>query len=301
MKYETIDDMWWGCLCRSLKGARVKTRGMNCREITGYTATLNDVHQNFLLNPRRRLSVKYASAELLWYLSGSDSIEMIRAYAPQYKSFAENGVAHGAYGKRWKYPRIEQTQIGAAIELLEKDPTTRQCVVSMWKPNDLMCAISENKKDIPCTLTWQFVLRKKLHMICTMRSNDVWLGFPYDVYVNTTMQKLIASALGVSPGTYTHQVGSMHVYDKNVVAARETTKFQAVNFRKSSLAYLANFSEQAKSAVQAEESARMRNAYDTHGLCDILADAVNLCASEWCAVSPNQIKSLLMRRAACLS
>ena len=48
-----------------------------------------------------------------------------------------------------------------------------------------------------------------------MRSNDAWLGLPYDVFCNTQLLKLIADILGVIPGSYTHNVGSMHFYERN--------------------------------------------------------------------------------------
>jgi hypothetical protein len=54
-----------------------------------------------------------------------------------------------------------------------------------------------------------------------MRSNDVWLGFPYDVFVNTCLQQILANEMQLELGTYTHHVGSLHLYEKNEKAARE--------------------------------------------------------------------------------
>ena len=48
-----------------------------------------------------------------------------------------------------------------------------------------------------------------------MRSNDVWFGLPYDIVYFTFLQKYIAYRLGVRYGTYTHFVGSMHMYLKD--------------------------------------------------------------------------------------
>ena len=48
-----------------------------------------------------------------------------------------------------------------------------------------------------------------------MRSNDVWLGLPYDVFCFTSIQCLISEEIGIPLGWYQHQVGSLHVYDAN--------------------------------------------------------------------------------------
>ena len=45
-----------------------------------------------------------------------------------------------------------------------------------------------------------------------MRSNDAWLGFPYDVFTFTTIQKILANCLGLRAGRYVHLVGSFHIY-----------------------------------------------------------------------------------------
>jgi len=55
----------------------------------------------------------------------------------------------------------------------------------------------------------------KLHLVATMRSNDAWLGLPYDIFCFTTLQRIIAVELGLELGTYVHQAGSEHIYAKN--------------------------------------------------------------------------------------
>ena len=57
-------------------------------------------------------------------------------------------------------------------------------------------------------------------MMTTMRSNDIYLGFPYDVFVFTMIQRYVAGAIDMEVGPYHHHVGSMHLYDTNSEAAR---------------------------------------------------------------------------------
>ena len=80
----------------------------------------------------------------------------------------------------------------------------------------------KESKDINCTVCLQFFIRNnKLHMTTYMRSNDLWMGFPYDVFQFTNMQVLMSMELGVELGTYTHISGSLHLYKRNLVKVDE--------------------------------------------------------------------------------
>ena len=132
---------------------------------------------------------------------------MITKYAPQYKNFAEpSGEVHGAYGKRF-------LQYFDALISQLKIEGNRRCVISLYESSDLM---HPQAKDIPCTLNWQFIVEENmLCMIANMRSNDVWLGMPYDIYVNTLIQRVVASHLGLECGWYQHQVMNIHLYERD--------------------------------------------------------------------------------------
>ena len=207
-----MDDAWFLILHDLLQGKRQDSRNGGTYEEIGFSFRLHQPSMNFVHAPCRKLSPIYAAAELLWYLSGSNVGDMICHYAPQYKRFLDHsGYAYGGYG-----PRIMH-QVGMTIDMLKKTPDTRQAVMSIWKPIDLQIAMSETCKDVPCTLSLQFLLREgRLNLVTTMRSNDAWLGLPYDVFCFTSLQSIIAAELNSKIGTYIHNVGSMHLYDKDV-------------------------------------------------------------------------------------
>lgn len=223
-QFSCIDEMWNHAVVDLLnRGTETGSRVGPVRERLGYAGCLEDIELNLLRNQRRCISPVYACAELLWYLSFSSDVKMIAHYAPQYWKFAEaNGNANGAYGARIGLE--EMNQIERIITCLKNAPHSRQAVVGIWLPQDLACAVHENsKQDLPCTLSWQFIVREgKLHMMCNMRSNDIWLGMPYDIYVNTQIQKLIAGELGLGYGFYYHFVGNLHLYEKHRIPAIES-------------------------------------------------------------------------------
>lgn len=255
---DNIDDLWLEATNSVVnQGMTLQSRVGGCREVIAATLVLTNTQRNFLTNPVRKLSPVYANAELLWYLSGSAKTEMIEAYAPSYGKFAEDGIAHGAYGKRIAGSSAHQfawtaegaahpdeinipfdetrsfgvdipkgNQIDFVIRLLKEKPETRQAIIQMWKDIDLIHAYRGNKKDLPCTLNLQFFLRQgRLTCITTMRSNDLWLGTPYDIYCFSSIHRLIAEEVGCEVGDYVHQVGSLHLYDKNLEKANEAQDF----------------------------------------------------------------------------
>ena len=76
--------------------------------------------------------------------------------------------------------------------------------------------IENPTKDLNCTVCLQLFIRDcKLYMTTYMRSNDLWMGFPYDVFQFTCLQILMAMKLHVGIGTYTHVAGSLHLYERD--------------------------------------------------------------------------------------
>lgn len=85
------------------------------------------------------------------------------------------------------------------------------------------------KLDYPCTVgigfdrggTWN---EDQLNMRVTMRSNDVWLGLPYDLFQFTQLQWTLCNILDLIPGTYTHTAWSMHIYRSDLEATYGVTE-----------------------------------------------------------------------------
>jgi thymidylate synthase len=49
-----------------------------------------------------------------------------------------------------------------------------------------------------------------------MRSNDAYVGLPYDIFLFTSLQELMASELDIEIGTYYHSVNSLHIYHRDI-------------------------------------------------------------------------------------
>jgi len=187
-----------------------------CKELTGVLIELT--------NPRARLSRTETRGkpfsclgELCWYLAKDNDLNFISYYIPNYRKFADDNIIYGGYGPRlFNWNGINQVE--NIIGILKKKPDSRKAVIQIFEAED----ITQEHNDTPCTCTMQFMIRQdKLHMFTSMRSNDVVIGLPHDIFCFTMLQEIIARTLDVELGIYKHFVGSLHIYDDDKDAAQQ--------------------------------------------------------------------------------
>lgn len=188
-------------------GRKVTARGMDTLELLDVELVLLDASSNLIVNNTRHLNYAFMLAEWLWIMTGCALKDAIFPFNRKLlMSVGEHDHTFtGAYGPKW----IEQLPF--ILDALKSDDHSRQAVVNIWRDRPRASA------DTPCTLSWQFLIRDELlHMITTMRSNDVWLGTPYDLFSFTMIQQWLAAQLGVKAGSYAHRVGSFHAYVRDL-------------------------------------------------------------------------------------
>lgn len=180
------------------------TQELLCRKFA-----FKDSRRNILDVPERDLNFRFMVAEWLWMMFGHSDVSSISQYNHVIKEFSDDGVwLTGAYG-----PHIN-AQRHSVLRKLKEDPATRQAVIEIPRPHRFT-------KDEPCTLSLQFLRRDgMLHLIATMRSSDIWLGIPYDVFTFTMLQNCMAGELGIKRGWFALNAGSAHIYERNVAAAQ---------------------------------------------------------------------------------
>jgi thymidylate synthase len=193
------------------EGRRVAPRGMPTRELLGVHLRLQHPRRRLVCAPPTRLlNPAFAAAETVWILSGSDD-PWIYAYNQRLADFADDGVLLGAYGPRLRRWNGSLDQLDRVSRLLEADPDTRRAVIQLYDP-----ARDRNvHRDVPCTLGYRFYLRcGRLEMHTSMRSQDLWLGFGYDIFAATVLHELMAGWVGAKLGDYHLHVDSLHLYDE---------------------------------------------------------------------------------------
>jgi thymidylate synthase len=205
------------CQAVLAEGRSVAPRGMATVEVLGASLCLTDPRRRLVdMPPVRVLNPAFAAAEAVWILSGSDE-PWIYQYNRRLTQYADGGRLMGAYGPRLRYWQGTVDQLDQIRKLLRADPGSRRAVIQLFDPGRDFAGYN----DVPCTLGYRFFLRDGLlHMHTTMRSQDLWLGFGYDIFTATMIQELLAGWLGAGLGEYCHQVDSLHLYAQHVAAAR---------------------------------------------------------------------------------
>jgi thymidylate synthase len=215
----TLDDLLYKVLQKLVKGPFIlnTSRGQTS-EIIGVLLRLKNPLAR-LSRAESRSNLFSALGELLWYLSKENRLDFITHYLSKYDKESEDNITvYGGYGPRFFNFRGSHNQIDNVIRLLKERPSSRRAVIQIFDAED----ISKNHIEIPCTCTLQFFIRnKKLNMITSMRSNDVLIGLPHDIFCFTMIQEIMANSLNCSLGDYFHSVGSLHLYKKDLRKANQ--------------------------------------------------------------------------------
>lgn len=219
-----IDGLWSEALELLLvynHGEMKTPRGLSSLGVGPVAMTLENPRRRILENPIRLAKKHFMAGEFTWIVSGLDDLEMISFYNSQMKKFSDDGKRlWGAYGPRFR------NQLDLVLLKLKQDKDTRQAVLTLWTWNP------PETKDVPCTISFQFRRNKgKLDMITYMRSNDLWLGFPYDVFTFTLIQEVVAFESGIPLGQYHHVVGDLHLYEKNIEEAKVAWKVKQQSYQ----------------------------------------------------------------------
>ena len=195
-------------------GNRSWPRGLETKEVISFHMELRDTHKALAVGVGRKLHAGVAAAEALQLVGGFSDPQAMLKISAHFEKCLDGGVLHAPSG-----PRI-LGQMPLAIARLVEDEETRQAVVSVWDP--LQDLLVEGSRDLPCTTHLQFMIRQgRLDLHTSMRANDAWHGFPYDVFQFTFLQNTVANFLYVRPGTYYHSATSFHLYEPQWAQAEE--------------------------------------------------------------------------------
>ena len=205
----------------------VASRAGDTREILHTMLTLSDPRDRWITVRVPSISLAYSFAELIYVMVGSNCAEDINPWNPTLPSYQGNYKNYpGAYGYRLRkafgFDQLEKT-----YEALLCNPQSRQVLMDIWSPEiDFPKEYGEPAgKDIPCNIMSMLKIRnKKLYWTQVMRSNDLFLGLPYDIVLFTSLQEIIAGWLGLDVGEYAHYCDSLHYYIGKKMSVDKTKK-----------------------------------------------------------------------------
>lgn len=214
-------------------GDECSPRGEATIEVINPTLIVKKPTNRIVTDRGRKMNIGFAIAEFFSTLLGIDDIRLFTRFISSFDRFSSDGEKlDGTYGTRIvsqyrQHPTSpkdemvgrEINQVAQVIEKLVVDKYTRRAVIQIYTAEDLFGLGGTNT---PCTLTMQFLIRdEKLMMIVNMRSSDIYLGVPYDVFNFTMLQEHVFAHLkeeypNLQLGEYIHNAGSLHFYKSDV-------------------------------------------------------------------------------------
>lgn len=211
---QDINDLYLSAIEGVLsKGLRSAPRGIPCTEVSPAILQLKNPRARLITVKRRLVNAAYAIAEWLWTMLGTCDGTIPLHYNRKLSFLVTQPPAtfEYSYGSRLRHWHgIDQLE--TAFDRIQEDHETRRAVCVLFDPIlDHVRAIN-----LPCINLIQFSLRNNhLDLSVYMRSNDLILGFAYDVFCLSLIQEVMAGWLGCELGKYTHVAQSLHIYKKD--------------------------------------------------------------------------------------
>ena len=195
-----------------------------------------DLADGFPLLTTKKLHIRSILHELLWFLSGETNIKYLQdngvsiwnAWATE---SGELGPVYGAQWRRWQ-GADEQAfdQISALVDGLKNNPDSRRHIISGW---NVALLPDETKKPWenaeaglmalpPCHLLYQFyVAGGKLSASLYIRSNDLFLGNPYNTASLAFLTHMLAQQCDLEVGDIIISIGDAHIYSNHFEQVNE--------------------------------------------------------------------------------
>ena len=136
--------------------------------------------------------------------------ELGRIYGMQWRHFGGNFVAGGKHTGGFD-------QIADVIHQIKTNPTSRRIIVSGWNPLDL------KEMALPCChlMHQYYVENDVLHLKVDLRSNDLFLGAPFNIASYALLLTMIAHICHLKPGKLIYSVGDAHIYKNHIKQVEE--------------------------------------------------------------------------------
>ncbi|HAK52516.1 MAG TPA: thymidylate synthase [Gammaproteobacteria bacterium] len=187
----------------------------------------------------KKLAWKVTVSELMWFVSGSNNINDLKAIYRHNKIWDANyedylnrrgldtnngdmGRVYGAQWRRWQAPNGDEIdQLDDTINLIRHNPDSRRIIVNAWNPGE---AAPDQVALPPCHAFFQFyVADGRLSLQMYQRSADMFLGVPFNIASYSLLLHMVAKITDLEPFEFIHTLGDAHIYLDAVEQAKEQT------------------------------------------------------------------------------
>jgi thymidylate synthase/dihydrofolate reductase len=188
-----------------------------------------DLTKGFPLLTTKRVFWKGVVEELLWMLRGETNVKSLQAAGVHIWDANANsdvckrlGLPEGElgpiYGHQWRKgfsPEVDQ--IRRLIDELRSTPHSRRLIVSAWNP-----AVIDKVALPSCHAFFQFAVKQgKLSCSILMRSNDLFLGAPFNIASYALLTYIIGALTGYEPDQLVYHINDAHIYANHKAQVQE--------------------------------------------------------------------------------
>lgn len=208
--------------------------GVGTRSVFGKHFSIDVSHDNFPLLQIKKTMFDSLTYELLWFLKGDSSIDYLQDHNVNiWNEWADvNGELGPIYGVQWRSWPITSNehvdQLQRVIDNLSGDGVdSRRHIVSAWNVSKL-----DDMALMPCHILFQFYSRpvhnnndtRELDIQVYQRSQDLFLGAPFNYASYALLLLMIAQVTGHTPGTLHYTIGDLHLYKNHTSQVNELLK-----------------------------------------------------------------------------
>jgi thymidylate synthase len=173
-----------------------------------------DMADGFPLVTTKKVYFKGLAVEMLWLLKGETNIRfLVDNNVHIWDAWADdNGDLGPVYGKQWIAWEGRGgrpiNQIARVVESIRTNPDSRRHIVNAWNVSDI-----DRMALPPCHMFFQFyVAAGRLSCQLYVRSNDLFLGAPFNIAEYALLLHMMAQQCDLEPGELVYTIGDAHIY-----------------------------------------------------------------------------------------
>ena len=199
----------------------VKANGVKREDRTG-TGTISvfghqmrfDLQEGFPLLTTKKVFFRGLAHEMLWFLQGATNTKYLTDNKVHiWDEWADtDGNLGPVYGKQWRaWEAVDGSvidQISQVIDSIRTNPNSRRHIVQAWNVGEI-----DQMALPPCHMFFQFyVAEGRLSCSLYVRSNDLFLGAPFNIAEYALLIHMMAQQCDLEPGELIYTIGDAHIY-----------------------------------------------------------------------------------------